>query len=126
MLHYQRATVSFSVDDLAKAKTFYSETLGLDVAEMDGMLQLNLADNYLVWVYSKSDHRPAAYTVLNFTVEDLGKAMSELMASGVTFEHYDLPGAKTDEKGVVDYGMMKIAFFNDPAGNNHAVLQMTQ
>jgi hypothetical protein len=42
----------------------------------------------------------------------------------VKFELYDQPGTKTDDQGVVDYGMMKIAFFNDPAGNSHGVAQM--
>jgi hypothetical protein len=54
----------------------------------------------------------------------MAKAMTELQAKGLQFEQYDQPGTKTDEHGVVDYGMMKIAFFNDPAGNNHAIVQM--
>jgi catechol 2,3-dioxygenase-like lactoylglutathione lyase family enzyme len=126
MLKSAPVMISFSVDNLEAAKQFYSEKLGVEVDEsMPGMLQLKLADGGNIMAYEKKDHTPATYTLLNFTVEDLNKEMSELKAKGVVFEKYDLPGTKTDENGVVDYGAMKIAFFNDPAGNNHGVLQMT-
>jgi catechol 2,3-dioxygenase-like lactoylglutathione lyase family enzyme len=118
--------ITFSVNDLAKAKEFYTQSLGLEVDEsMPEMLQLKLGEGSKVMVYSKKNHLPATYTLLNFTVTDLEKTMKELTAKGVAFERYNLPDITSDDQGVVDYGVMKIAFFNDPAGNNHAVLQMT-
>ena len=123
MLKNVPVTVTFSVDDLTKAQQFYSDTLGLEVDNsIQGMLEVKLPDNKVL-LYGKKNHKPATYTILNFTVNDLKKTMEELKEKGVTFEHYDLPDCKTDENGVVDYGVMEIAFFNDPAGNNHAVLQ---
>jgi catechol 2,3-dioxygenase-like lactoylglutathione lyase family enzyme len=117
--------VTFSVDNLDAAKKFYGEVLGIKVDDtMPGMLHLQIEDGHDVWIYEKKNHVAAGYTLLNFTVDDLEKAMRGLQENGVTFEQYDEPGTKTDEHGVVDYGAMKIAFFNDPAGNNHAVLQM--
>ena len=127
MLKNAPVFVTFSVDDLEKAKQFYAETLGLGVDDsMPGMLDVKVAGGGKVMIYSKKNHQPANYTVLNFTVDNLAKAMNQLKQKGLKFEQYDLPDIKTDENGVVDYGMMKIAFFNDPAGNNHAVLQMIE
>jgi catechol 2,3-dioxygenase-like lactoylglutathione lyase family enzyme len=117
--------ITFSVNDFDAAKKFYGEVLGLQVDDSTpGMLSLHLVGGIDVWMYHKDDRVPAGYTLLNFTVDDLPKAMEELRGRGVKFELYDQPGTKTDENGIVDYGMMKIAFFNDPAGNNHAVMQM--
>lgn len=117
--------ITFSADDLDKAKKFYRETLGLEVGDsVPGMLELKFGQGTNVMIYAKKDHKPADYTLLNFTVQDLARTMADMEARGVTFKKYDLPDIKSDDKGVVDYGSMKIAFFDDPAGNNHAVLQM--
>jgi catechol 2,3-dioxygenase-like lactoylglutathione lyase family enzyme len=118
--------ITFSVDDFAAAKKFYGDVLGLTVDDStDGMLTLKLKGGPDVWIYQKkTDHVPAGYTLLNFTVSDIKKAMDDLKARGVKFEQYDLPNTKSDKDGLVDYGVFKIAFFNDPAGNNHAVMQM--
>jgi hypothetical protein len=51
--------------------------------------------------------------------------MDELLQKGVTFEHYDMPGLKTDEKGVVDNGGMKAAWFRDPDGNILGIVEAT-
>jgi catechol 2,3-dioxygenase-like lactoylglutathione lyase family enzyme len=125
MLDSAPVMITISVDNLEKATQFYQESLGLVVnTSTPGMLQLKLARGTELWIYEKKDHAPATYTVLNFTVDDLDLAMNQMRSQGVVFEQYDLPDTKTDENGIVDYGVMKIAFFNDPAGNNHAVLQM--
>ncbi len=46
----------FSVDDIPKAKDFYGETLGLEVAESNGTLQLKLGGGASVFVYPKENH----------------------------------------------------------------------
>jgi len=63
----------FSVDDLDRARTFYEQTLGLRVGdvEMGNMFQLNLGGGTDVFVYAKDDHVPATFTVLNFPVADV-------------------------------------------------------
>ena len=125
MLDSAPVMITISIDDIEKAKHFYQNVLGLSVDDSTpGMLQLKLLRGTELWLYVKKEHVPATYTVLNFTVDDLDYTMTEMRKKGVTFEQYDLPDTKTDANGVVDYGVMKIAFFNDPAGNNHAVLQM--
>src|SRR5215813_849108 len=81
---------SFSVNDLQKAKQFYSQTLGLDVSETPEGLELRL-DNNTVFLYPKPNHTPASFTVLNFAVDDIEAAVNELNGLGVSLEHYNLP-----------------------------------
>ena len=72
-------------------------------------------------IYPKPDHEPAGYTILNFQVEDVEKAVDELVDRGVTFEKYE--GFGQDEKGIMRGQGPDIAWFKDPAGNVLAVLQ---
>jgi catechol 2,3-dioxygenase-like lactoylglutathione lyase family enzyme len=113
----------FSVNDLDAARRFYEETLGLRTSDlpMDGLCRLELGGGGYVLVYAKADHTPATFTVLNFPVPDVEKAVDELAGRGVRFEHYENP--PTDEKGIMRAGGPLIAWFTDPAGNVFSVLQ---
>jgi catechol 2,3-dioxygenase-like lactoylglutathione lyase family enzyme len=115
----------FSVDDLAKAKIFYTETLGLKIASEEMGLKLRLPGGGTVFAYPKSDHQPASFTILNFVVTDIDAAVDELTKRGVVFEHYD-NGPKTDAKGIARGKAQNmgpdIAWFKDPAGNILSVL----
>jgi len=115
---------SFSVNDLQKAKEFYSQTLGLEVKEAPEGLELHTGSN-TVFLYPKPNHTPASFTVLNFSVDDIEAAVDELNGLGVTLEHYDLPDIKTNESGIArgPHGPAAIAWFKDPAGNVLSVLQ---
>jgi len=116
-----KAFSGFAVDDVQKAKDFYGETLGLDVSEENGMLQLHIAGGRDILVYPKPDHTPASFTILNVPVDDIDKAVDELAARGVRFERYDAP--ESDDKGIHRGGGPFIAWFKDPAGNVLSVLQ---
>ena len=117
-----RAFSGFSVNDIARAKEFYGDTLGLDVSEENGMLRLHLAGGTEVLAYPKDNHVPATFTILNFQVPDIDQAVDELTAQGVRFERYE--GMPADEKGIVRGGPGPgIAWFTDPAGNVLAVIQ---
>ncbi|MER5311337.1 VOC family protein [Streptomyces sp. NPDC002773] len=116
----------FSVDDLDAARRFYGETLGLAVEEEgEGdmrMLFLTLAGGTRIFVYPKDDHTPATFTILNFEVGDIDRAVDELTGRGVTLERY--PGFEADDKGIMRVdGGPAIAWFTDPAGNVLSVLQ---
>ncbi|MGN9786398.1 VOC family protein [Nonomuraea sp. ZG12] len=116
-----RAFSGFSVDDIAAARAFYGETLGLKVSEENGMLTLHIAGDRDILVYPKDNHSPATYTVLNFPVDDIDAAVDELVRRGVRFERYE--GMDADEKGIFRGGGPLIAWFTDPAGNVLSVLQ---
>jgi catechol 2,3-dioxygenase-like lactoylglutathione lyase family enzyme len=113
----------FSVDDIEKARKFYSEVLGLETSTPMDQLQLHLAGGGKIFVYGKPNHVPATYTALNFMVADVEKAVDDLTAKGVKFEIYDHGQLKTDAKGIMRGNGPTIAWFKDPAGNFLSVLQ---
>lgn len=125
MFNPRSAFSGFSVDDLAAAKEFYSSTLGLTV-DPDGVgARLHLPGGGTVFMYPKADHQPAAYTMLNFEVEDIDASVDDLMSRGVKFERYEgMPAV--DAKGIMrgrEHNLgPDIAWFLDPAGNVLAVL----
>jgi catechol 2,3-dioxygenase-like lactoylglutathione lyase family enzyme len=122
MLKADNAFSGFSVNDLDEAKKFYGETLGVEVETVPAGLMLKIGPGILI--YPKPNHEPATYTMLNFRVDDIDKAVDDLTAKGIKFEHYE---GLTDQKGVArgiahDRGP-DIAWFKDPAGNIVSVLQ---
>ena len=118
-----RAFSGFSVNDFAAAKEFYGQTLGLEMEQGTQGLRLKIAGGNAIFVYSKADHVPATYTILNFPVDDIDKAVDGLVGKGIKFEHY---GKLTDAKGIArgasTGGGPDIAWFKDPAGNILSVL----
>ena len=125
MLKDSKAFSGFSVDDIQRAKGFYNDRLGLNVTEEQEqgtpMLTLHLAGGNDVFVYPKPDHRPATYTLLNFPVPDIEKAVAWLNERGVRMEQYE-GELKTDAKGIFRGGPL-IAWFKDPAGNILSVIE---
>jgi predicted enzyme related to lactoylglutathione lyase len=115
-----KAFSGFAVNDLAAAKKFYGETLGVEVREVHGMLRLQTAGGIPVLVYPKAEHVPAEYTILNFPVDDIDAAAKELTARGVVFERYS---DQHDELGIFRGGGPAIAWFKDPAGNILSIIQ---
>ena len=125
MFKNTKAFSGFSVDDLQKAKQFYGEILGLDVSETEEMpvLSLGISGGTKIMIYEKPNHEPATFTILNFPVEDIEKAVADLKGKGVVFETYDFPDLKTDEDNISrGNGGPSIAWFKDPAGNILSVL----
>jgi predicted enzyme related to lactoylglutathione lyase len=123
MFENTKAFSGFSVDDVAAAKQFYGETLGLGVSEQNGLLTLHIAGDRDTLVYPKDDHTPASFTILNFPVDDIEAAVDALAERGVSFEHYAGTDLETDEKGIFRGGGPLIAWFRDPAGNVLSVIQ---
>ena len=126
MFQPKTAFSGFSVNDLAKAKEFYTQTLGLKVVEEGVGLRLHLPGGGTAFACPKDDHQPATFTLLDFVVDDIDEAVDELKRRGVSFERY--ADMSQDEKGIMR-GIAQnrgpdIAWFKDPAGNMLAVLQM--
>ena len=121
MLSHTGAFSGFSTNDLAAARAFYAETLGLAVEEGEGMLNLQLGGGQRVLIYPRDDHQPATYTVLNFEVPDIDAAVDELVAAGIELERYE--GTPQDDRGVMREWGPPIAWFTDPAGNVLSVIQ---
>jgi len=122
MFKHTNAFSGFSVDDLQKAKEFYSQILGLEVSETPGLLELHLVGGTRILIYPKPNHTPATFTILNFPVDNIEEAVDKLTRLGVRFERYE-GELKTDEKGIFRGEGPKIAWFKDPAGNILSVLE---
>jgi catechol 2,3-dioxygenase-like lactoylglutathione lyase family enzyme len=106
MLKNSSFYAGFAVDDIAKAKAFYGETLGVSqVVELgDGLLSMHAGNGYAVLIYEKDSHKPAEHKVLNFPVDDIEAAVDALREAGVEFEHYDEEPIATNEKGIATAG----------------------
>jgi catechol 2,3-dioxygenase-like lactoylglutathione lyase family enzyme len=115
----------FSINDLASAKQFYTETLGMQVTEEGPGLLIHHTGGGSTFAYVKENHEPASYTVLNFEVENIDEAVEALGKAGIQFERYkEMP---QDESGIMrglsrDMGP-DVAWFKDPSGNILAVMQ---
>ncbi|MFJ6938747.1 VOC family protein [Streptomyces sp. NPDC101132] len=123
MLGESKAFSGFSVDSVEAARRFYGETLGLKVTDDEmGTLALHLGSGARVFLYPKENHTPASFTVLNFPVEDIERAVDELVARGIVIQRYE--GFDQDEKGIArdEESGHAIAWFEDPAGNVLSVL----
>ena len=121
MFENTKAFSGFAVDDIEEAKRFYTETLGLKVTEEHGLLTLHIAGDRPTLIYPRPGHEPAAYTILNFPVDDIDAAVDALVERGVEILRYE--GMDQDERGVMRGGGPYIAWFTDPAGNILSVLQ---
>lgn len=116
---------SFSVNEVAAVKPFYVDILGFELGAPMTEDALKIVKNgQRVHIYPKGDHTPATFTVLNFKVDDIEQEVDKLTKAGVSFEQYNVEGiVKTDDKGIATRDSMKMAWFKDPAGNIHGLLQ---
>jgi catechol 2,3-dioxygenase-like lactoylglutathione lyase family enzyme len=122
MLSNSKVIPTIPVTDLARAKNFYQNVLGFTVMMGDaGGVMFSVGDRGL-YIYKRGPSK-ADHTLAGFQVDDIEKEMTELTQKGVKFEHYDLPGLKTDEKGIATTPPVKAAWFKDPDGN---ILGLTQ
>ncbi len=113
----------FSVDDIDAARTFHGETLGLAVSTNEmGFLELQLGRGAKILIYSKPNHTPASFTILNFPADDVEAAVDDLNARGVPTKIYADDQLPSDSKGILRGDGPDIAWFLDPAGNVLSVL----
>ena len=121
MFTHTEAFSGFAAPDIDAARRFYGDTLGVETSIESGILTLHIAGGRDIIVYPKPDHEPAAYTILNFPVDDIDAAVDALTERGVEFERYE--GFSQDEKGIMRGQGPEIAWFRDPAGNVLSVIK---
>jgi catechol 2,3-dioxygenase-like lactoylglutathione lyase family enzyme len=121
-----KVRTSIAVSDIARAAEFYEGKLGLSAAETqpDESRIYACGGDTSLHVYASPGHAgKATATLATWYVEDLEEVVDKLRSSGVTFEHYDDPSLKADEKGIHELGDGRVAWFKDPDGNTFAVEQ---
>ncbi|MFJ5831630.1 VOC family protein [Streptomyces sp. NPDC093089] len=110
------------VNDMARAKRFYSETLGLPLTRESAEDTRYECGGTMIGLYETPYGGKAEHTLASWKVADLDAEMSALRSKGVTFEDYDLPGIKTVD-GVVESDTMRGAWFKDSEGNILCVIE---
>jgi len=118
MLSHHDAVANIAVSDMAVARHFYEDTLGLTVSATEGKEQVEYRSGQSTILVYRSEHAGDRQdTALTFPVGDkIDIVARALKAKGVHFEHYDLP--QTHIEGDVHVaGEQRIAWFSDPDGN---------
>jgi catechol 2,3-dioxygenase-like lactoylglutathione lyase family enzyme len=121
MFDQHAAYSSFAAPDIGAERRFFGDKLGLKTNELYGgeALEVGIGDRQIL-IYRKPDFTPATYTVLNFPVPDVDKAVDELTSKGIQMARF--AGFDQDEKGISrDERGPTIAWFRDPAGNIIAI-----
>ena len=104
--------------DIERAKRWYQEKLGLSPSvENEGGLEFQTGGGTRFGVYPSEFAGTNQATAMGFEVEELDKVADELIEKGVEFEHFDLPYAKTDDRGVAEIGPYRAFWFKDSEGN---------
>jgi catechol 2,3-dioxygenase-like lactoylglutathione lyase family enzyme len=115
-----------AVSDLAAAKRFYEQQLGLVPGDEEEQgVHYPCAQGTGIFIYlSPENAGSSTATIAGWSVADLDLTMEDLASRGVSFERYDQPGLKTDERGVFDAGRFRAAWIKDPDGNTFALTQV--
>jgi catechol 2,3-dioxygenase-like lactoylglutathione lyase family enzyme len=110
-------TCMLPVKDMARARRFYEQLLGLRPAGLrpDGKFVYHVGGTTLA-LFPKPEGTQARHTALSFRVDDIEAAVGALKARGVSFSDYDLPDFRTVNHVCV-LGSEKAAWFDDPEGN---------
>jgi catechol 2,3-dioxygenase-like lactoylglutathione lyase family enzyme len=120
MLQDRDSSAIVAVSDLARARAFYQNTLGLhpdDGSEADGdVLAFRTGATRLTVYVSDYAGSNKANAVTFAMAGDLEETVRALKAKGVSFEHYDLPGL-TLNGDIHEAGPAKLVWFKDPDGN---------
>ena len=117
MLTHASVTTMLPVKDLARARRFYEDSLGLTPIGLkpDGKFVYDCSGATLA-LFPKEGGTKADHTAISFRVPDIAASIAELKRHGVVFEDYDFPGLKTVEHVCV-LGAEKAAWFLDTEGN---------
>jgi catechol 2,3-dioxygenase-like lactoylglutathione lyase family enzyme len=125
MLKNARIVPYIPVADVARARKFYEDKIGLTPKEQyAGGLIYECGDGSWVFMYPSAGAGTSKASTAFWAVADVVAEVAELKSRGVVFEEYDMPGIKT-VKGIASGGGAKTAWFKDTEGNILAISQRT-
>ena len=119
MLNDSRVDANIPASDLARAKDFYADKLGLSpTRELGGeVLMYRTSGGTAFQVYRTEYAGQAGHTIAQWHVDDIEAEVHDLKAKGVTFEVYDMPGVTWDGEIAAMEGLGRAAWFKDSEGN---------
>ena len=108
--------------DVDRARKFYEETLAFKPKEVTaGGIVYEFAHGTACFLYPTPNAGTSKASQAFWQVDDIEQEVMELVARGVKFEKYDMPGM--DENGILTAGGAKAAWFKDTEGNILAIIQ---
>lgn len=119
MLKDKSSSAILAVSDIARAREFYQNILGLEL-EDDGMgevLVFKTGDTSVVVYRSEEAGTNRANAVVWGVGVDIDAITADLKAKGVEFEHYTDSGDMRLDGDIHVAGKMKMVWFKDPDGN---------
>jgi catechol 2,3-dioxygenase-like lactoylglutathione lyase family enzyme len=129
MLENSGVATRLPAQDLARARAFYADKLGLQPSEeRPGGLLFRCALGEFV-LFDSEGAPSGSHTQMAWQVDDIEEMVAQLKARGVRFEQYDLPGLTTQgdiaqvdgnypsKGGIGERG----AWFKDSEGNLLAI-----
>ncbi len=126
MLNDSAVTANVPAADLARARAFYADVLGLTpVDENPGGLVFTTSGGTSFFLYETAFAGQAGHTIAQWHVADVAAEVAELQAKGLRFEHYDMPGVSWDGDVATMEGMGRAAWFKDSEGNIMCIDEVT-
>ena len=111
--------------DLAEAREFYHDRVGLEIlTENEAAIVFRCGGTHLD-VTKSTTGTADTQTQASWEVPDLRAEVAELRSRGVKVEDYDMPGLKTED-GIADIGFAWAAWIVDPGKNALGILQIKQ
>ena len=112
--------------DIARARKFYEEKVGLVAREeVAGGVIYECGNGSWVFLYPSGGAGTSKASQAFWQVDDVEAEVADLRSRGVVFEEYDLPGVKT-VNGIATGGGAMAAWFKDSEGNILAVVLSMQ
>lgn len=125
MLSNSQPNATIPVQDIDTARSFYRDTLGLDlVEERSSELRFRCARETTFGVFVSQGRASGTHTQMVFMCDDVDAEVADLRARGIVFEELDMPGVEGRD-GVYELEGERGAWFRDPDGNLLAVAQLT-
>jgi predicted enzyme related to lactoylglutathione lyase len=123
MLKNARIVPYIPVANVARARKFYEEKIGLTPKETyAGGVIYECGDGSWVFMYPSAGAGTSKASTAFWAVDDVAAEVAQLRSRGVVFEEYDMPGIKT-VNGIATGGGAKTAWFKDSEGNILAISQ---
>ncbi len=109
--------------DMARARRFYEEKLGLKhKQETNGGVVYEFGGGTACFLYPTPNAGTSQASQAFWSVADVDREIEALKARGVVFEDYDMPGEKS-AAGAITAGGAKAAWFKDSEGNIMALIE---
>ena len=123
MLGEHPVTPVLLAKDLAAAREFYHDKVGLEIiTENDEAIVFRCGGGTHLDVTKSTVGTADEQTQVSWQVPDVRAEVADLRARGVRVEDYDIPGLKTED-GIADLGFAWAAWIVDPGGNALGIME---